>query len=101
MSSGAPFETSETEPGETGEVGEVGEAMAPNPPPALLRVTRGLPNAEELTALTVVMAALSRRTVAPRPTADRSRSAWAAPERAVRRLQRPESGGWRASAFPS
>jgi acyl-CoA carboxylase epsilon subunit len=61
----------------------------------LLRVVRGEPNAEELAALTVVVAALAQR----RP--DRRRptpvGAWASRADAVRTPLQPGPGGWRAA----
>jgi hypothetical protein len=61
----------------------------------LLRVVRGEPSAEELAALTVVVAALSQRRSRRRPTPV---GAWASPADAHRRPLRPGTGGWRASA---
>jgi acyl-CoA carboxylase epsilon subunit len=64
----------------------------------LLRVVRGAPTAEELAALTVVVAALSsprpRRRVVPL-------GAWASHADAHRRPLQPGPGGWRASGRPS
>ena len=60
----------------------------------LLRVVRGEPSAEELAALTVVLAAMSgrreRRKVTPV-------GAWASHADAHRQPLRPGPGGWRAS----
>jgi hypothetical protein len=60
----------------------------------LLRIVRGEPSAEELAALTVVVAALSQRRPRPRPTPV---GAWASFPDAHRRPLRPGPGGWRAS----
>ncbi len=59
----------------------------------LLRVVRGEPTAEELAALTVVVAALSQRPRRrPVPV-----GAWASFADAHRRPLRPGPGGWRAA----
>jgi hypothetical protein len=60
----------------------------------LLRVVKGEPSAEELAALTVVVAALSQRRTRRRPTPV---GAWASPADAHRRPLQPGPGGWRAS----
>jgi len=60
----------------------------------LLRIVKGDPTAEELAALTVVVAALSQRRARRRPTPV---SAWADPADGHRRPLRPGPGGWRAS----
>jgi hypothetical protein len=60
----------------------------------LLRVVRGEPSAEELAALTVVVAALSQRRPRRRPTPV---GAWASRADAVRPAVQPGPGGWRAS----
>jgi hypothetical protein len=64
----------------------------------LLRVVRGEPSAEELAALTVVVAALSQ----PR---ERRRAVpvggWADVAAAHRRPLRPGPGGWRAAGWAS
>ena len=61
----------------------------------LLRVVRGEPTAEELAALTVVVAALSQhRPSRRRPTPV---GAWASRADAVRRPLQPGPGGWRAA----
>ena len=60
----------------------------------LLRVVRGEPTAEELAALTVVVAALSQRRTPRRPTPV---GAWASFGDAHRQPLRPGPGGWRAS----
>ena len=62
--------------------------------PPLLRVVRGAPTAEELAALTVVVAALSQRRERRRPAPV---GAWADPGHAHRRALRPGPGGWRAA----
>ncbi|MGY1807087.1 acyl-CoA carboxylase subunit epsilon [Blastococcus sp. SYSU D00669] len=63
-------------------------------PQPLLRVVRGEPTAEELAALTVVVAALSRRRARTRPTPV---GAWGSYGDAHRAPVRPGPGGWRAS----
>ncbi|MGY1784026.1 MULTISPECIES: acyl-CoA carboxylase subunit epsilon [unclassified Geodermatophilus] len=60
----------------------------------LLRVVRGEPTAEELAALTVVVAALSQRRPRRRPTPV---GAWASRADAHRQPLQPGPGGWRAS----
>ncbi len=60
----------------------------------LLRVVRGEPSAEELAALTVVVAALSQRRTRRRPTPV---GAWASFGDAHRHPLHPGPGGWRAS----
>jgi hypothetical protein len=60
----------------------------------LLRVLRGEPSAEELAALTVVVAALSQRRA--RRTATPV-GGWAWPADGFRRPLQPGPGGWRAS----
>jgi acyl-CoA carboxylase epsilon subunit len=60
----------------------------------LLRVVRGDPTAEELAALTVVVAALSQRRARRRPTPV---GGWADPSDGHLRPLRPGPGGWRAS----
>jgi acyl-CoA carboxylase epsilon subunit len=63
--------------------------------PPLLRVVRGEPTAEELAALTVVVAALSRqRRPRRRPTPV---GAWASRADVVRTPLQPGPGGWRAA----
>ncbi|HLM06903.1 MAG TPA: acyl-CoA carboxylase subunit epsilon [Blastococcus sp.] len=60
----------------------------------LLRVVRGEPSAEELAALTVVVAALSQRRERRRPTPV---GAWASFADGQRRPLQPGPGGWRAA----
>ena len=60
----------------------------------LLRVVRGEPSAEELAALTVVVAALSQRRERRRPVPV---GAWASYADAHRRPLQTGPGGWRAS----
>lgn len=60
----------------------------------LLRVVRGEPSAEELAALTVLVAAVSQRRPRRRPTPV---GAWASSADAHRQPLRPGPGGWRAS----
>ncbi len=66
----------------------------PSPSPfPLLRVVKGEPSAEELAALTVVVAAMSGRPERRRPTPV---GAWASYADAHRQPLRPGPGGWRA-----
>jgi len=60
----------------------------------LLRVVRGEPSAEELAALTVVLAAMSGRRERQKVTPV---GAWASYADAHRQPLRPGPGGWRAS----
>ena len=60
----------------------------------LLRVVKGEPTAEELAALTVVVAAMSQRRPRRRPTPV---GAWASYGDAHRRPQTAGHGGWRAA----
>ncbi|MGY1841115.1 MULTISPECIES: acyl-CoA carboxylase subunit epsilon [unclassified Modestobacter] len=64
----------------------------------LLRVVRGAPSAEELAALTVVVAALSARRPRRRPTPV---GAWASPAGLHRRALQAGPGGWRAAGGPA
>jgi hypothetical protein len=64
----------------------------------LLRVVHGEPTAEELAALTVVVAALSQRRSRRRPTPV---GAWASYGDVHRRSLRPGPGGWRAAGRPA
>ena len=60
----------------------------------LLRVVRGEPTAEEIAALTVVVAALSQRRERRRPTPI---AAWASYAGTHRRPLRHGAGGWQAA----
>ena len=60
----------------------------------LLRVVRGEPSAEELAALTVVVAALSQRRERRRPALV---GAWASYADGHRRPLQSGAGGWRAA----
>ena len=66
--------------------------------PSLLRVVRGEPSAEELAALTVVVAALSQRRERRRPALV---GAWASYADTHRRPLRRGEGGWRAAGRPA
>lgn len=66
--------------------------------PPLLQVVRGAPSAEELAALTVVVAALSQRRPRRRPTPV---GAWAERADVLRRPLLAGPGGWRASGRAS
>ncbi|WP_097194533.1 acyl-CoA carboxylase subunit epsilon [Blastococcus aggregatus] len=66
--------------------------------PPLLRVVRGEPSAEELAALTVVVAALSQRRERKRPVPV---GAWASYGRSHRRPVQAGPGGWRAAGSPA
>ena len=65
----------------------------------LLRVVRGEPTAEELAALTVVVAALSQRGARRRPVPPVG--AWASFGRGHRAALRTGPGGWRAAGGPA
>ena len=60
----------------------------------LLRIVKGEPSAEELAALTVVVAAMSQRRERRRPTPV---GAWASYADGHRRPVQAGPGGWRAS----
>jgi hypothetical protein len=60
----------------------------------LLRIVKGEPTAEEVAALTVVVAALSQRRERRRPTPV---GAWASYADAHRRAPQPGPGAWRAA----
>jgi hypothetical protein len=60
----------------------------------LLRVVTGEPSAEELAALTVVVAALARRRARRRP---RPVGAWSSRADVVRTPLQPGPGAWRAA----
>jgi hypothetical protein len=60
----------------------------------LLRIVKGEPTAEELAALTVVVAALTQRRARRRP---RPVGVWASFADGHRRPLQPGPGGWRAS----
>jgi hypothetical protein len=60
----------------------------------LLRVVKGEPTAEEIAALSVVVATLSQRRTRRRPTPV---GAWASYADGHRRGLRPGPGGWRAA----
>jgi hypothetical protein len=60
----------------------------------LLRIVRGEPTAEDLAALTVVVAALAQRGERRRPVPV---GAWASYADSHRRPFQPGPGGWRAS----
>ena len=65
----------------------------------LLQVVKGEPTAEELAALTVVVAALSQRRPArrrPLPV-----GGWSARAGLLRRPLQPGPGGWRAAGGPA
>ncbi|GAB3357366.1 acyl-CoA carboxylase subunit epsilon [Modestobacter lapidis] len=64
----------------------------------LLRVVKGEPTAEELAALTVVIAAMSQRRARKRPTPV---GAWASYGRSHRAAAQAGPGGWRAAGSPA
>ena len=68
------------------------------PQAPLLRVVRGEPTAEELAALTVVVASLSQRRPRRRPVPV---GAWAERADVLRRPLLAGPGGWRASGRPA
>ena len=72
--------------------------IAETPERPLLRVVRGAPSAEELAALTVVVAALSRPKERRRVVPVR---AWADSAAGHRRPLRPGPGGWRMAGRAS
>jgi hypothetical protein len=63
-----------------------------------MKVVRGEPTPEELAVIVAVVAAKAAAGGTEAPA--RPRSVWNAPERLVRRPQRPGPGAWRASAWP-
>ena len=65
-------------------------------PRPLLRVVKGRPSAEELAALTVVVAALSQRRPGRRATPV---GAWASYSDSHRRPLQTGPGGWRAAGW--
>ncbi len=64
----------------------------------LLRVVRGEPTAEELAALTVVVAALSQPRTRRRPVPV---GAWGSPVHGHRRALLTGPGGWQSSGRPA
>jgi hypothetical protein len=60
----------------------------------LLRIVKGEPTAEEVAALTVVVATLSQRRSRRRPTPV---GGWASYADGHRQVPRPGPGGWRAA----
>ena len=64
----------------------------------LLRIVKGEPTAEEVAALTVVVAALSQGRARRRPTPI---GAWAAFAGTHRRPLRSGAGGWQAAGRPA
>ena len=64
----------------------------------LLRIVKGKPSAEELAALTVVVALLSQRRERRRPAPI---GAWAAYAGTHRRPLRHGEGGWQAAGRPA
>ncbi|MBN1093846.1 acyl-CoA carboxylase subunit epsilon [Blastococcus sp. TML/M2B] len=75
-----------------------GHEAAPDSGAPLLTVVKGEPSAEELAALTVVVAALSQRRSRKRPTPI---GGWAAYGRSHRRPEALGPGGWRAAGSPA
>ena len=71
-----------------------------------LRVVRGNPTADELAAVTVVLAARARAAAAASAAArseastTRRSSAWSARSRLLRESVSPSPGGWKRSALP-
>ena len=65
----------------------------------VLRVVSGSPTAEELAALTAVVAAASVAAVEPAAEPDR-RGRWADPAAGLRRPLLAGPNGWRAAAWP-
>jgi len=75
------------------------EQERPAEPRPLLSVVKGSPTAEELAALTAVVA-VSRSSASDEDGAPTPTSRWAAYWRGTRRPLRPGPDGWRASARP-
>ncbi len=78
------------------------DAQAERP---FLRVVRGNPTAEELAALTIVLAARARAAAATAAAASPAstparRSDWSARSRLLRESVSPSPGGWKRSALP-
>ncbi|MGI9009050.1 MAG: acyl-CoA carboxylase subunit epsilon [Streptosporangiaceae bacterium] len=69
-----------------------------------LRVVRGNPTAEELAAVTVVLAARANAAAAAagqaRASTPARRSGWSARSRLLREAVSPGPGGWKRSALP-
>jgi hypothetical protein len=63
----------------------------------LLAVTRGVPTADELAALLVVLAS---RPAGPAARSGAGRATWSARSRMLRAAVHPGPGAWRASALP-
>jgi hypothetical protein len=72
-------------------------ADASSAPVPLLAVTRGVPTADELAALLVVLAS---RPAGPAGRGGTARATWSARSGMVRAAVRPGPGAWRASALP-
>jgi len=94
-------------PGPVRPVQPVSEPVQPAGGPAqpgsgpALEVVRGQPSAEELAALTVVLAAaLARRGAAGPGRPGRAASGWASRSRGLRAPLRPGPDAWRRSARP-
>ena len=68
--------------------------MSASPP--LLRVVTPDATPEEVAALVVALASVTRSAAPPRPPG----RGWAARHRSLRRTLRPGRGGWRASGLP-
>jgi Acyl-CoA carboxylase epsilon subunit len=66
---------------------------------SVLRVVRGRPSAEELAALTALVAA-SETADATAPADPPLRGRWNDPARALQRPLHPGPGAWRAAAWP-
>jgi hypothetical protein len=75
-----------------------GSAAFPAEDDVLVRVESGRPTAEELAALTAVVAA--RRGAGNGGTQPAPRSEWGAHARKLRGIHRHGDGSWRASAWP-
>ncbi len=65
----------------------------------MFSVAAGEPSAEELAAITVVLAAAAARRKLPAPI-QAARSQWSARDRLMRPALRPGPGAWRASGQP-
>jgi Acyl-CoA carboxylase epsilon subunit len=78
-----------------------GAAASPGPAgPAVLRILRGSPSAEEIAAVVVAIAAARKAPAVRAAAAGRIRFEWSSGSRPLRRPLTPGPDGWRASALP-
>ncbi len=91
---------SSTEPMDNGSA-PPGAAVSPGPAgPAVLRILRGRPSAEEIAAVVVAIAAARKPPAGQARAAGRIRFAWSSQSRPLRQPHTPGLDGWRASARP-